>query len=481
MLHRYKLTNRILVTGMFSVVCCSGLLVWLQITVSDWVYDTQREKTQQMVEIAWGILDHYGSLAAAGSMTREQAQSAAKEALRPLRYGAEGYFWLNDFEPRMIMHPTNPSLDGQDLKHYNDPSGVPVFVKMVEVCQRKGEGLVEYEWVKPGEKEPKPKISYVKQYRPWGWIVGSGIYVEDVRAKLSGMTRMMAIAAGLVLLLSSLVSFFMARSIAEPIRNAVKKLSGGADQIARTAGHLSTASQVLAEGACRQAASLKQTSLTSKDITSVTQSNAETSQQADGDMVRTAEQVEEANRRLEEMTECMSAIGASSGKILKIIKVIDEIASQTNLLALNAAVEAARAGEAGLGFAVVADEVRTLARRCAGAAAETEDLIAESVSSAKLGRAKLELVTDAVASITGRAGRMKELIQQVNHGSKRQAAGIGQVAAAVEQMDQMTHQTAASAEETAAAGQELTAQAEGVRRVVRQLSGLVEATDRIAR
>jgi methyl-accepting chemotaxis protein len=169
----------------------------------------------------------------------------------------------------------------------------------------------------------------------------------------------------------------------------------------------------------------------------------------------------------------MQQINASSDKISKIIKVIDEIAFQTNILALNAAVEAARAGEAGMGFAVVADEVRNLAQRSAQAAKDTAGLIEESIATSREGSAKLEQVAGVIRAITESATQVKTLVDEVNMGSQEQSKGIDQIAKAVAQMDQVTQGTAASAEESASASEELSAQAQALNHIVSALGTLV--------
>jgi methyl-accepting chemotaxis protein/methyl-accepting chemotaxis protein-1 (serine sensor receptor) len=169
----------------------------------------------------------------------------------------------------------------------------------------------------------------------------------------------------------------------------------------------------------------------------------------------------------------MSEIHTQSGKISKIIKVIDEIAFQTNILALNAAVEAARAGEAGMGFAVVADEVRNLAQRSAQAAKDTAALIEESIAKSNDGKVKVDQMAAAIHTITEEFDRVKVLVDEVNQGSQEQTRGIEQVARAVVQMQQVTQTTAAGAEESAAAAQELNAQSEALKAVVARLSAMV--------
>jgi methyl-accepting chemotaxis protein len=174
----------------------------------------------------------------------------------------------------------------------------------------------------------------------------------------------------------------------------------------------------------------------------------------------------------------MHEINASSDKIGKIIKVIDEIAFQTNILALNAAVEAARAGEAGMGFAVVADEVRNLAQRSAQAAKDTAALIEESIAKSTEGSGKLQQVAEVIRAITASSGKVKTLVDEVNLGSQEQARGIDEISKAVQQMNQLTQSTAASAEESASASEELSAQAHTMGEAVARLREMVEKEDR---
>jgi methyl-accepting chemotaxis protein/methyl-accepting chemotaxis protein-1 (serine sensor receptor) len=190
-------------------------------------------------------------------------------------------------------------------------------------------------------------------------------------------------------------------------------------------------------------------------------------------MDRSHEKYDATAALLEQTVTAMSEIDASSSKISKIIKVIDEIAFQTNILALNAAVEAARAGEAGMGFSVVAEEVRNLAQRSAGAAKETSDLIEESIARAKDGKSKMDRVAEAVLSVSADSEKARVLVDEVSASSVEQSRGIDEIARAVAQMQQVTQTTAAVAEESAAAAQQLDAQAETLWDIVERLKSLV--------
>jgi methyl-accepting chemotaxis protein/methyl-accepting chemotaxis protein-1 (serine sensor receptor) len=283
------------------------------------------------------------------------------------------------------------------------------------------------------------------------------------------------IAIGLICLslLCIGVGGYIAGRIYRSIKLAASGIAEGAEQIASASAQVSGSSQSLAQGASQQAASLQETSSSSEEMASMTRKNAENSQQAAQFMNAVNQRVIEANRTLADMMTSMREIGASSGKISKIIRVIDEIAFQTNILALNAAVEAARAGEAGMGFAVVADEVRNLAQRSAQAAKDTAALIEESILKSGDGSTKLDEVAASIQAITEGAGKVKTLVDEVEASSNEQAQGIEQISKAVSQMDQVTQRTAASAEESASASEELNAQSRALMTFVGQLRAIV--------
>jgi methyl-accepting chemotaxis protein/methyl-accepting chemotaxis protein-1 (serine sensor receptor) len=211
----------------------------------------------------------------------------------------------------------------------------------------------------------------------------------------------------------------------------------------------------------------------------MTQKNAANARSAAGETESADQLLKETTQRLDQMIGSMNEINASSEKISRIIRVIDEIAFQTNILALNAAVEAARAGEAGMGFAVVADEVRNLAQRSAQAAKDTSALIEESIFRSQDGKVRLDEVANCVRKVVENASRIKILAGEVHVGSQEQARGIEQIAKAVAQMQRVTQSTAASAEESASAGEELNAQATGLNHAAKLLNELIGGAETV--
>jgi methyl-accepting chemotaxis protein len=250
-------------------------------------------------------------------------------------------------------------------------------------------------------------------------------------------------------------------------------LAGSSGEVETLSAGVHASSDSLAQGSSAQAASLEETTASTEEITAVTRQNVANSQTAAEVMTEVDERIKAGNRMLEFMLVSMKEINSSSGKISKIIQVIDGIAFQTNILALNAAVEAARAGSAGMGFAVVADEVRNLAQRSAQAARDTAAMIEESISKSNDGSTKLRQLTETIHAITESASRVKTLVDSVSAGSQEQARGIEQISKAVSQIDQTTQNAAASAQESASASDKLSAQARELNGVVFELRALV--------
>ncbi len=290
------------------------------------------------------------------------------------------------------------------------------------------------------------------------------------KAKTATWVAMLLTFIGLTV---SGVVMVVVRKISSALLRLASSMSSGAEQVASAATQVASVSQALAQASSEQAASLEETSASGHDLAAMTRRNVEHTQKASESVLETDRQLKLANETLGNMVGSMDEINASSKKISKIIRVIDEIAFQTNILALNAAVEAARAGEAGMGFAVVADEVRNLAQRCAQAARDTAGLIEESIQKVDGGSGKLTQVVSAIEGIAQQAAGVKEVMTSVKDASQEQSRHIDQISAAVAQMQKVTQNTAASAEQGAAASEQMTGHAQSMRSSVSELQMLV--------
>lgn len=208
---------RILLPVLLTVVLFVGTIFLLILPIlQDRMMNDKREMIRELTETAWSVLDGYRKQEINGQMSPAAARGRAVEELRRLRYGPESkdYFWINDMHPYLIMHPYRPDLEGKDISGFSDPSGKKLFVEFVKTVKSGGAGYVDYQWQwKDDPLRIVPKISYVKGFDPWGWIIGTGVYVEDVRAEIAAITRWLtAVCLAILLLIIGLSGYVIWQS-----------------------------------------------------------------------------------------------------------------------------------------------------------------------------------------------------------------------------------------------------------------------------
>ena len=224
-LRNMSISRRLWLILIVAVMMLLTLGVLMLKQIHEDLYHAKAQKTQHVVQTASGILTYYHGLETAGTLTREAAQKQALTAVRGLRYDQNDYFWINDLTPVMIMHPANPKLDGQNLSAIRDPDGFAVFNEMVALAKAKGAGPIDYRWPKPGASEPVAKTSYVKLFEPWGWVIGSGVYIDDMQAEFMGQVWKATVVGLVIAAIMALLVILIARSIVRPLQDTVSAMA----------------------------------------------------------------------------------------------------------------------------------------------------------------------------------------------------------------------------------------------------------------
>ncbi len=185
--------------------------------INNVMFADRQAKTKAVVELAHSTVASFERQAREGAISEDAAKSAALSALKAMRYEGNEYIWINDMAPAMVMHPIKPELDGKDLSKNADPAGKLLFIEFVNAVKTKGEGFVDYLWPKPGFDQPVRKISFVKGFQPWGWVIGSGIYLDDAEAAFRAKALISGLIVALITLAVIALSMLVARNTSRPI------------------------------------------------------------------------------------------------------------------------------------------------------------------------------------------------------------------------------------------------------------------------
>ena len=493
--------------GIFTKIMSLSILTWLVLVLATMfalvpfirglIMEEKQATVSYLVQGATSLLDSYQKQVEAGVLSKVEAQKQAAERISAIRYDGANYLWINDFGPKMVMHPIRPELNGTDLSENKDPNGKALFVEMVKVCRDKGKGFVTYAWSKPGSAQPVPKLSYVELYQPWGWVIGTGIYVDDVTAHVRQIQIGIGVALLCILALSILLAWLVSRTVTGPIKavvdtirdiaqgegdltrrlpilgkneigelsewfdtfigklqSIISQVSGSSQQLASSALELQLTSKQMTESIAQLSSQSTSLATAGEEMSATSGNIASNCHQAAGNAggaTRKATQgaavvgqsiavMNSIAERVQNAASTVDALGVRSEQIDAIIGTIEDIADQTNLLALNAAIEAARAGEQGRGFAVVADEVRALAERTTHATKEISEMIKAIQKETKAAVTSMEQSVTQVELGTSHASESGRSLQEILDIINEVTEQIGQIATAAEEQTATTRE-----------------------------------------
>ncbi|MDP2699041.1 methyl-accepting chemotaxis protein [Thalassospira sp.] len=236
-LSNYSLSAKLRMVLVLTALALAGLAAFDLITLRSALVEEKKSNVRQVVEITRSMFDHFEKQSQAGEISRDEAQNRARDFIGNARYDGGNYAFVLGLDTVVILHPLQPSLNGQNGKQVIDVNGVAVLDEMVKAARNPDGGYLTYDWNKPGENGVFPKLAYAETFKPWGWVITTGVYIDDVD-DIFWETAFYDISVALaMLLIIGAVGIAIDRSTTRPlhvITDALNRLAKGDTSVRTT-------------------------------------------------------------------------------------------------------------------------------------------------------------------------------------------------------------------------------------------------------
>ncbi|WP_036666053.1 methyl-accepting chemotaxis protein [Paludibacterium yongneupense] len=460
---------------------------------------------RKVVESATSLVEMYEQKAQRGELAPELARKQAIEALNAIRFEGYGYLFVLDRNLDYLALPAKPQLVGQSIDKAYDAEGHPMKDLILNaLASSDAPGVMHYSWKKEGVEGPVGKVGYVARTRGWGWIIGTGVYTDDVAADFRSHALLAVLDGVILLLLLGGSGWYISRGVlarlgGEPVyvatvvgqiaagklntpidtglavpgsllasvarmqdtlREVVMRVASGGQKIYTMTSELSAhvgkvagSSTAQSEAAASIAAAIEQLTVSINHVSDNAESARQDSEQAghlsqQGSRVvqKATDEMENISSAVSDVASTLDALAGELDNITHVVNVIRDVADQTNLLALNAAIEAARAGEQGRGFAVVADEVRKLAERTASATGEIQQTIQQLLGQSASAQNSMQLAVRRVGDGTALARQGREAIVGMEASASEISRTVNDISLALREQSQASSDIAGHVE-----------------------------------
>ncbi|EPZ51973.1 methyl-accepting chemotaxis protein signaling domain protein [Bacteriovorax sp. BAL6_X] len=506
--------------SVYSILSSAVFVVLLFAVTLPSINSTARNGKNESIKVAihnaYSMVKYLYDESQAGKISEQEAKTYAKNLLQSLRYDGKNYFFVSDKNLNVVAHGADPYKVGNNMAKYQDGKGTYLYKEFLKIGLEKGEGPLTYYRARKKESDIIEKTSYIKYFAPWGWVIGTGVYLDDVKvatfearkSTLIGLMICVAIALGL----SLWNAHSMYANFISPIKNVIRNLKAEYVELERIANNINSSSRQILDVSSKQTDSVDNVAAAITEIKSMVDSTRDNADRSSGLAKHTANTSNESKEKILRLVHSFDIIKKDNEEVIQVIRdnsiqlndisntindiqekteVISDIVFQTKLLSFNASVEAARAGEHGKGFSVVAEEIGGLAKVSGESAIEIATIIEESTRRVKEltdmttktvenlvqvtekdlleGQKLMADCRDALEELVGQSMESSSMCNEILGALSEQENGIADVNTSINTLNESQWQLKSSQETSAREVEDLVKKSEQIKTAVEKL------------